>query len=119
MLQALLKHLPSRLQDSQALDGIEQMEEGHTRLELVVVACEIGREIPQDGAQNVLALLGQVIDMAIRATSLPLYFMEDGAHLFIPLQRRIEVIAVETLTQDPLDMALEFIAVVGAGTQLS
>jgi hypothetical protein len=93
------------------------MEEGHTRLELAVVACEIGRKITQECAQHFLPLLSQVIHMSIRATRLPLHFMEDGSHLFITPECGIEMIAVESLTQDPLDLALEFIAVVGTGTE--
>ena len=100
--QALLKHPALRLQDSQASGGIEQVEEGHTRLELALVACELGRKITQEGAQHVFPLLSQVIDVSIRATGLPLHLMVDGAQLLVPPQRRVEVIAVERLTQDPL-----------------
>ena len=117
VLQALLKHLPSRRENSQALSRIEQVEESHARLELVVVAREFGRKLTQEGAQHVFPLLSQVIDVSIRATRLPLHLMVDGAQLLIPPQRRVEVIAVERLAQDSLDLPLEFIAVVGAGTE--
>jgi hypothetical protein len=58
-----------------------------------------------------------VIHVSIRATSLPLNLMGNGSHLLIPPQRWIEMIAVERLAQDPLDLALEFIAVVRTGPE--
>jgi hypothetical protein len=86
-------------------------------LELAVAACEIGRKITQEGAKHFLPLLSQMIHMPIRATRLPLNLMENGSHLFKTPERRIEMITVETLTQDPLDLTFEFIAVVGTGTE--
>jgi len=117
VLQALLKHVSSRQQDSKASGRIEQIEEGHARLELAIVARESGRKLAQECAKDFLPLLSQVIDMPIRATRLPLNFMEYGSHLLITPQRWIEMIAVESLTQNPLDLALEFIAMVGTGTE--
>jgi hypothetical protein len=55
--------------------------------------------------------------MPIRATRLPLNHMGNGSHLLETPECRVEMIAVENLAQDPLDLALEFIAVVGMGTE--
>jgi hypothetical protein len=55
--------------------------------------------------------------MPIRATGLPLNFMGNGSHLLKTPQRRVEMIAVESLPQDPLDLAFEFITVRGTGTE--
>ncbi len=47
-------------------------------LVFLVVACEIGRKIAQEGVKRFLPPLSQVIYMPIRATGLPLDFMGTG-----------------------------------------
>jgi hypothetical protein len=86
-------------------------------LELALVAREIGRKLAQECLKQLLPPLSQVIHMPIRATGLPLNLMENGSHLLITPQCRVEMIAVERLPQDPLDMALKFISMVGTGTE--
>jgi hypothetical protein len=117
MLQALLKYIPSRHEDSQAFSRIEQMEEGHTRLELVFVAGEVGRKIAQERVKHFLSTLSLVIHVPIRATRVPLNFMRNGSHLFKTSECWIEMIAVEGLSQHPCDLSLEFIPMIGTGTE--